>query len=62
MDQLASEGRLTAEGQHAAYGGSSSRVTSYLRHRASPYAARVSEWWLHVTSREGREPMSYYDQ
>jgi hypothetical protein len=26
------------------------------------YIARVSAWWLHVTGREGHEPMSYYDQ
>lgn len=37
-------------------------VTAYLRDRASPYAARVSAWWLDVTEREGCKPMSYYDQ
>jgi hypothetical protein len=38
------------------------RVTAYLRDRASPYAARVSAWWLEVTAREGCKPISYYDQ
>jgi hypothetical protein len=37
-------------------------MTAYLRDRASPYAARVSAWWLEVTQREGCKPMSYYDQ
>ncbi len=42
--------------------GSPAGVTAYLRDRASPYAARVSAWWLEVTEREGCKPMSYYDQ
>ncbi|HEX5659082.1 MAG TPA: hypothetical protein VFX59_17930 [Polyangiales bacterium] len=39
-----------------------SAVAAYLRDRASPYAERVSAWWLEVTQREGCKPMSYYDQ
>ncbi|HEY6876950.1 MAG TPA: hypothetical protein VI299_02985 [Polyangiales bacterium] len=62
MDQLVSEDRLTPPERRDADSGSARRVTSYLRERASPYAARVSDWWLHVKSREGCEPMSYYDQ
>jgi hypothetical protein len=41
---------------------SSPGMASYLRERASPYAARVSAWWVEVTQREGCKPMSYYDQ
>ncbi|MET0285751.1 MAG: hypothetical protein ABW352_14825 [Polyangiales bacterium] len=42
--------------------GSRDSVTAYLRDRATPYAARVSAWWVEVTRREGCKPMSYYDQ